>query len=59
VSVHRAYGAHGEKSIYGRIYKGVLRSTVITDINGKVEQAMYNVKATGHTNMLKKRLGII
>ena len=59
VSVHRAYGAHGEKSIYGRIYKGVLRSTVITDANGNVEQAMYNVKATGHTNMLKKRLGII
>ena len=58
IEAHRAVGAYGEKSLYGRIYRGVLRSTVITGIDGKVEQAMYNVKATGHTNMLKRRLGI-
>ena len=58
IKAHRAVGAYGEKSLYGRIYRGVLRSTVITGAGGKVEQAMYNVKATGHTNMLKRRLGI-
>jgi peroxiredoxin Q/BCP len=58
IAAHRAVGAYGEKSLYGRIYRGVLRSTVITGADGKVEQAMYNVKATGHTNMLKRRLGI-
>lgn len=58
IAAHRAVGAYGEKSLYGRIYRGVLRSTVITGAGGKVEQAMYNVKATGHTNMLKRRLAI-
>ena len=57
VAVHKAYGAHGEKSLYGRIYRGVLRSTIIVGAGGVVEQAMYNVKATGHTNMLKRKLG--
>ncbi|MDG2497248.1 MAG: peroxiredoxin [Aquiluna sp.] len=57
VSVHKTYGAHGEKSLYGRLYRGVLRSTIIVGADGIVEQAMYNVKATGHTNMLKKKLG--
>ena len=56
VAVHKAFGAHGEKSLYGRIYKGVLRSTIIIGAGGVVEQAMYNVKATGHTNMLKRKL---
>lgn len=58
IEVHRAFGAYGEKSLYGRVYRGVLRSTVITGTDGKVEQAMYNVKATGHTNMLKRKLGL-
>lgn len=53
---HRAYGAFGEKSLYGRLYKGALRSTIIIDEHGVVTDAMYNVKATGHTNMLLKRI---
>jgi len=55
---HKAFGAYGQKTIYGRVYTGVLRSTIITDEKGEINQALYNVKATGHTNMLKKRLGI-
>jgi peroxiredoxin Q/BCP len=58
LEAHRSFGAFGQKTLYGRIYTGVLRSTIITDENGKIRQALYNVKATGHTNMLKKRLGI-
>lgn len=55
---HKAYGAFGEKNLYGRLYKGVLRSTVVIDKDAKVLHALYNVKATGHVNMLKKLLGI-
>ena len=55
---HKAFGAYGQKTIYGRVYTGVLRSTIITDEKGEINQALYNVRATGHTNMLKKRLGI-
>jgi peroxiredoxin Q/BCP len=56
VVAHKAFGAYGEKSLYGRLYKGALRSTIIIDESGVVEQALYNVKATGHVNMLLKRL---
>ena len=56
VSAHKAFGAHGEKSLYGRLYKGVLRSTILIK-DGKIQEALYNVKATGHTNMLLRRLG--
>lgn len=58
IAVHKSYGAFGEKSLYGRLYKGVLRSTIVLDENGKVELALYNVKATGHVTMLRKKLGI-
>jgi peroxiredoxin Q/BCP len=57
MTAHKAYGAYGEKSIYGRIYRGPLRSTIILDKAGNVEQSLYNVKATGHAKMLLKRLG--
>ena len=51
--VHRLYGAHGEKTIFGRIYNGVLRSTVVI-ADGKVREALYNVRATGHIpNLLR------
>jgi thioredoxin-dependent peroxiredoxin len=56
VLAHKAFGAHGEKSLYGRLYKGVLRSTILIK-DGKVQEALYNVKATGHTNMLLRKLG--
>ena len=56
VEAHKAFGAFGERSLYGRLYKGTLRSTIIIDDKGKVEHALYNVKATGHVNMLLKKL---
>ena len=57
-SVHQAFGAFGEKSLYGRLYTGVLRSTFVIDETGTIQLALYNVKATGHVASLKKRLGI-
>ncbi|MDA8370877.1 MAG: thioredoxin-dependent thiol peroxidase [Nocardiopsaceae bacterium] len=57
-SVLRAYGAFGEKKNYGRTVQGVIRSTVIIDAEGTVEKALYNVKATGHVDRVKRELGI-
>ncbi|TDE57581.1 thioredoxin-dependent thiol peroxidase [Nonomuraea mesophila] len=56
--VHKAYAAYGPKKSYGREIVGVIRSTFVIDGDGKVEQALYNVKATGHVASLKKKLGL-
>ncbi|GHF90457.1 thioredoxin-dependent thiol peroxidase [Streptomyces thermodiastaticus] len=56
--VLEAYGAFGEKKLYGKTVTGVIRSTVIVDENGTVERALYNVKATGHVAKIIKDLGI-
>jgi len=53
-----AYGAYGEKNRYGKTVLGVIRSTVVVDEQGKVERAMYNVKATGHVAKLRRDLGV-
>jgi peroxiredoxin Q/BCP len=54
--VLEAYGAWGEKSLYGKTVTGVIRSTVVVDEHGNVEQAFYNVKATGHVAKLLRDL---
>ena len=56
--VHKAWGAFGEKSLYGRLYKGVLRSTFAVDEKGKIALALYNVRATGHLKGLREKLGV-
>jgi len=53
-----AYGAYGEKSLYGKKVRGVLRSTFVLDADHRVEKAMYNVKATGHVAKLRSELGL-
>jgi peroxiredoxin Q/BCP len=58
LSVHYAYGAFGEKSMYGKKVQGVIRSTFVIDEDGKIEHALYNVKATGHVESLRKKLGL-
>lgn len=56
--VLESYAAFGEKKLYGKTFVGVIRSTVIVDEEGKVEKALYNVKATGHVAKIIKDLGI-
>ena len=56
--VHDAYGAYGEKKLYGKTVQGVIRSTFVVDEEGKVSDARYNVKATGHVAKLRKDLGL-
>jgi thioredoxin-dependent peroxiredoxin len=57
-SVMQAYGAFGEKKLYGKLVEGVIRSTIVVDEDGKVALAQYNVKATGHVAKLRRDLGL-
>jgi thioredoxin-dependent peroxiredoxin len=45
-----AYGAWGEKKLYGKAFEGVLRSTVLIGKDGKVIKAWRNVKVDGHAD---------
>ncbi|AZS36200.1 Putative peroxiredoxin [Microbacterium lemovicicum] len=56
-AVLEAYAAWGEKKNYGKTYEGVIRSTVILDEDGRVEHALYNVKATGHVERIRTLIG--
>ncbi len=53
-----AYGAFGEKKLYGKTVTGVIRSTVVVGEDGTVEHAFYNVKATGHVAKIMRDLGV-
>jgi peroxiredoxin Q/BCP len=61
-SVLTAYGAYGEKKLYGKSVTGVIRSTFVIDVDAKgkgvIERALYNVKATGHVAKLRRDLGL-
>lgn len=56
LTAHHAYGAYGEKSLYGKTVTGVLRSTFVIDETGTIVLPLYNVKATGHVASLRKKL---
>ena len=53
-----AYGAYGEKQMYGKTVTGVIRSTFVIDEDGRIDRALYNVKAAGHVAKLRRDLGI-
>ena len=55
-SAMKAYGAYGEKVLYGRKMIGIIRSTVIIDPAGKVAFHWAKVKAKGHADKVKERL---
>ena len=55
--VLQAYGAYGQKMLYGKTSVGVIRSTFVVSADGKIERAYYGVKATGHVARLRKDLG--
>lgn len=58
LAVHNAYGTYGEKSMYGKLVMGVIRSTFVIDEKGVLTHVLYNVKATGHVASLRTKLGI-
>jgi len=53
-----AYGAYGEKQLYGKTVTGVIRSTVVVGEQGQVEYAAYGVRAKGHVDKLRRELGV-
>lgn len=53
-----AWGAYGEKQMYGKTVQGVIRSTFVVDEDGKIVVAQYNVKATGHVAKLRRDLSV-
>ncbi len=55
-SVLTAYGAYGEKQMYGKTVTGVIRSTFVIDENGNIADALYGIHAKGHVDELKKSL---
>ncbi len=57
-AVLRAYGAFGEKTMYGKKTVGVIRSTFVIGADGAIEVAQYNVRATGHVAKLLRDLDL-
>jgi peroxiredoxin Q/BCP len=57
-SVLTAYGAYGQKQLYGKTVTGVIRSTFVVGPDGRLTYAAYNVKATGHVAKLRKDLKV-
>ncbi|OLO98831.1 thioredoxin-dependent thiol peroxidase [Mycolicibacterium porcinum] len=53
-----AWGAFGEKTMYGKTVQGVIRSTFLVDEKGKIAVAQYNVRATGHVAKLRRDLSV-
>lgn len=55
--VARAYGAWGQKSLYGKTYEGVIRSSFLIDEDGKVLQVSYKVKPQDTVPNAREALG--
>lgn len=51
-----AWGAYGEKMMYGKTVTGVIRSTFVVDEKGKIAVAQYNVKAAHTASNIQKIL---
>jgi peroxiredoxin Q/BCP len=58
LTVHKKYRVWGEKTNYGKTIMGVIRSTFVIDGKRRITMPLYNVRATGHVAMLRKRLGL-
>lgn len=55
-TVAKAYGAWGEKSMYGKKFEGVIRSSMLIDEQGKVLQTWYKVSPKDTVPIVKKAL---
>jgi len=62
LEVIKQYGAWGDRTLWGKVFTGVIRSTFIIDVDasgtGIVLDAQYGVRATGHVKRLRTALGI-
>ncbi|MDR0784098.1 MAG: peroxiredoxin [Propionibacteriaceae bacterium] len=57
-----AYGAWGERELWGKVITGVIRSTFVIEVNadgeGVIVEAEYRVRPTGHVARLRQALGV-
>ena len=51
-----AYGVWKEKSMYGKKYMGIERTTFVIDPEGTIKKVFNKVKVEGHTEEVKKAL---
>jgi|SRR5208283_3196858 len=58
-AVAEAYGAWAEKSMYGRKYMGIVRSTFLIDAGGKVARVWPKVKVRGHVDEVREALAAL
>ncbi|WP_304224720.1 thioredoxin-dependent thiol peroxidase [Gracilinema caldarium] len=56
-SVIKAFGAWGEKKMYGKSYEGIIRSTFVIDAEGKVKKVFPKVKPEDHAQEVLAALG--
>jgi peroxiredoxin Q/BCP len=52
-----AFGTWGEKTLYGRKFMGIIRSTFVVDPAGKIQRAQYKVSPKGHAAEILAELG--
>ena len=57
LSLHKAFGAYGEKTMYGRKVEGTIRSTFVIGPDGRITKAFPNVKVDGHVEQVIAALG--
>ena len=57
MKVIKEFGSYGEKSMYGKTYLGILRTTFILDENDRVVKVFEKVKPDGHTEEVLEALG--
>lgn len=48
----KAYGAWGEKKMYGKSYEGILRTTFVVGADGRIEKVFDKVKTADHVNQI-------
>jgi peroxiredoxin Q/BCP len=54
LEIIKAYGAWGEKNMYGKKYEGLLRTTFIINEEGEIDEVIKKVKTDDHTNQIFK-----
>jgi peroxiredoxin Q/BCP len=57
LTVHNLYGTWGDKVLFGRKYKGTLRTTFIIDEKGVIEKVIEKVESKRHTAQILEALG--
>ncbi len=55
-SLHETYGIIGDKNLYGKIVRGVIRSTFLLDQTGKSLREWRSVRATGHADKILREI---